>query len=172
MTSRRDCNLRNCVIEAIAWYVHVLKSPDAPRNEKRIALRFIAHLVGDIHQPLHADFAEDRGGNSVEVRFSGRKENLHSVWDTALVELEEGTPTEIAEQIETTVSSQDRQQWQQGIPSEWALESLAIVRTQVYRVPASGEITASYIEAARAVIRTRLAQAGARLAWLLNEILK
>jgi hypothetical protein len=70
------------------------------------------------------------------------------------------------------VTEEDRQQWQQGIPSEWALESLAIVRTQVYRVPASGEITASYIEAARAVIRTRLAQAGARLAWLLNEILK
>jgi S1/P1 Nuclease len=70
----------------------VLKSPDAPRNEKRIALRFVAHLVGDIHQPLHAGFADDRGGNSVDVRFNGRKENLHSLWDTALVELEQGTP--------------------------------------------------------------------------------
>src|SRR3954469_5279873 len=55
---QRDCKQRNCVIEAIAWYVRVLKTPDAPRNEKRIALRFIAHLVGDIHQPLHAGFAE------------------------------------------------------------------------------------------------------------------
>ena len=88
---QRDCKLRNCIIEAIAWYVQVLKSPDAPRNEKRIALRFVAHLVGDIHQPLHAGFAEDRGGNSVEVRFNGRKENLHSLWDTALVQLEQGT---------------------------------------------------------------------------------
>ena len=51
---QRDCKLRNCIIEALAWYVQVLKSPDAPRNEKRVALRFIAHLVGDIHQPLHA----------------------------------------------------------------------------------------------------------------------
>ncbi len=50
---QRDWKLRNCVIEAIAWYMQVLKSPDAPRNEKRIALRFVAHLVGDIHQPLH-----------------------------------------------------------------------------------------------------------------------
>ena len=56
-------------------------------------------------------------------------------------------------------------------PAEWALESLAIVRAQVYRLPASGEITATYIESARAVIRTRLAQAGARLAWMLNETL-
>ncbi len=145
---QRDCKLRNCIIAAIAWYVHVLKSPDAPCNEKRTALRFVAHLVGDIHQPLHAGFAKDRGGNSVDVRINGRKENLHSLWDIAL-------------------SDGDRQQWQQGIPADWALESLAIVRAQLYRLPASGEINASYVEAARAVIRTRLAQAGLRLAWLL-----
>jgi S1/P1 Nuclease len=46
--------LRNCIIEAIAWYVQMLKSPDPPRNEKRTPLRFLAHLLGDIHQPLHA----------------------------------------------------------------------------------------------------------------------
>ena len=155
----------------IAWYVHVLKSPDAPRNEKRVALRFVAHLVGDIHQPLHAGFAEDRGGNSVVVSFNGRKENLHSLWDTALVELE-GTPSEIAARLEATVTGEVRQQWQQGTPADWALESLAVVRAQVYRLPESNEIEATYIEPARAVIRTRLAQAGARLAWLLNNTLQ
>jgi hypothetical protein len=169
---QRDWKLRNCIIEAIAWYMQVLKSPDAPRNEKRIALRFVAHLVGDIHQPLHAGFAEDRGGNSVDVRFNGRKENLHSLWDTALVEFEEGTPAAIAARIQAEVTSEDLQQWQQGIPAEWALESLAILRTLVYRLPAWGEIDATYIEAARAVIRTRIAQAGIRLAWLLNQTLQ
>ena len=147
----------------------MLKSPDAPRNEKRIALRFIAHLVGDIHQPLHAGFAEDRGGNSVDVRFNGRKENLHSLWDTALVELEQGTPAEIAARIQAVVTGDDAKQWQQGTPAYWALESLAIVRAQVYRLSASGEIGETYTEAARAVIRTWLAQAGARLAWMLNK---
>lgn len=136
---QHDCKLRTCIIEAIAWYVQVLKSPDAPRNETRIALRFVAHLVGDIHQPLHAGFAEDRSGNSVNVRFNGRKENLHSLWDTALVKLEEGTPAEIAARIQAAVTSDDVQQWQQGTPAEWALESLAIVRTQVYRLSASSE---------------------------------
>jgi nuclease S1 len=52
---QRDCKLRNCVIEAIAWYKQVLTLPNAPRNEKRTAPRFVAHLVGDLHQPLHAD---------------------------------------------------------------------------------------------------------------------
>ena len=150
----RDCKLRNCIIEAISWYMQVLKSPDAPRNEKRIALRFIAHLVGDIHQPLHAGFAEDRGGNSIDVRFYGRKENLHSLWDTALIELEQGTPAEIAGRIQATATDADRQQWQQGTPADWALESLAIVRAQVYRFPASGEIDAAYVKPARAVIRS------------------
>jgi hypothetical protein len=168
---QRDCKLRNCIIEALAWYTQVLQLPDAPRNEKRVALRFIAHLVGDIDQPLHAGFAEDRGGNSVDVRFNGRKENLHSLWDTALVELEPGTPAEIAARIQAVVTSEDLQQWQKGTPADWTLESLAIVRAQVYRLPSSGEISASYIEAGRAMIRTRLAQAGARLAWLLTQTL-
>ena len=94
--------------------MQVLKSPDAAPNEKKTAQRNFAHLVGDIHQPLHAGFAEDRGGNSVEVRFNGRKETLHLLWDTALLELEKGTPTEIAARIEATVTGDDRQQWQQG----------------------------------------------------------
>jgi hypothetical protein len=120
---QRDCKLRNCIIEAIAWYLQVLKSPDAPRNEKRIALRFIPHLIGDIHQPLHAGFAEDRGGNSVDVRINGRKTNLHSLWDTALVELEQSIPAEIAARIQAVVNGDERQQWQQGTPAKWALES-------------------------------------------------
>jgi hypothetical protein len=136
--------------------------------------RFEVHRSpgGDIHQPLHTGFAEDRGGNSVEVRFNGRKENLHSLWDTGLVELEQGTPAEIAARIQASVSIDEVHQWQQGTPADWALESLAIVRAQVYRFPRSGEISATYIESARAVIRIRLAQAGMRLAWMLNQTLQ
>ena len=95
--------------------MQVLRSPDAPRNEKRTALRFIAHLVGDIHQPLHAGFAEDRGGNSVDGGFNGRKENLHSLWDTTLVELEQGTPLEVAGRIQAEVTGEDRQNGSKGL---------------------------------------------------------
>ena len=101
------------------------------------------------------------------------KKTWHSLWDTALVELEQGTPAEVAARIQAAVTSDDVKQWQQGMPAEWALESLATVRAQVYRLPASGENDATYIEPARAVIRrTRLAQAGARLTWLLDETLR
>ena len=67
----------------------------------------------DIHRCMPG-FAEDRGGNSVDVRFNGRKENLHSLWDTVLVELEQGTPAEIAQRIQAMVSSNEVQQWRQG----------------------------------------------------------
>lgn len=157
---QRDCKLRNCIIEAIAWYVQVLKSPDAPRNEKRTAPRFVAHLIGDIHQPLHAGFAEDRGGNSVDVRLNGKKERLHSLWDTVLVELEQGTPEEIAARIHAVVTGAVRQQWQQGTPADWALESLAVVRAQVYRLPASGEINATYVESARDAVSAGRSETG------------
>jgi hypothetical protein len=89
------------------------------------------------------------------VRFNGRKENLHSLWDTALVELEEGAASEVAARIEKGVSEDERKQWQGRAPEQWALESLAVVRSQVYRLPASAEITAAYIERARPVIGTR-----------------
>jgi hypothetical protein len=79
--------------------------------------------------------------------------------DTGLVELEQGNPAHIAARIQAEVSSENLQQWHQGTPADWALESLAIVRAQVYPLPSSGEISASYIESGRAVIRTRLAQA-------------
>ena len=85
------------------------------------------------------------------------------MWDTALVELEEGTPPEVAARIEKAVTDDDRKQWKGGTPEQWALESLAIVRAQVYRLPARS----NYIQRARPVIRTRLAQAGAWLAVLL-----
>jgi S1/P1 Nuclease len=60
--------------------------------------------------------SEDRGGNSVDVRFNGRKENLHSLWDTAHVELEEGSPAEVVGSIQAVVTGDDVKQWQQGTP--------------------------------------------------------
>ena len=66
----------------------------------------------------------------------------------------------MAARIESSVTEAERNQWQGGTPEQWALEALAVVRSQVYMLPASGEIKPAYIEKARAVIRTRLAQAG------------
>jgi hypothetical protein len=76
---RRDCKLRNCIIEAIAWYLRVLKSPDAPRNEQRTALRLVAHLVGEIHSRFVPYSPKIAVANSVDVRLKGRKKTCTPV---------------------------------------------------------------------------------------------
>jgi hypothetical protein len=98
---------------------------------------------------------------------AGKKTCTHR--DTALVELEEGTPAEIAVRIEGAVTLQERQQRQQGIPAAWATRIARCRRSHVYKVPVSGDVSADYIERARPIVRARLAQAGARFAWLRNE---
>jgi hypothetical protein len=77
------------------------------------------------------------------VRYNGRKTNLHVLWDTGLVELEEGTATEVAARMEKAVTNGERKQWQSGTPEQWVLELLAVVRTRVYRLPGVAEINVS-----------------------------
>jgi hypothetical protein len=71
---------------ALERYSGVLRDPNASREDKQTALRFIVHIVGDLHQPLHAGKPGDRGGNDVKVTWFGRPTNLHAVWDSALVD--------------------------------------------------------------------------------------
>ena len=56
----RNCPRRNCIVEAIRWYRRVMVDEEAPLNLRRIALRFVVHLVGDVHVPLHAGHRKDR----------------------------------------------------------------------------------------------------------------
>ena len=65
----RDCPQRNCIVEAITWYLSVLKSKDSPLAEKQIALDYLVHLVGDLHLPLHVGFLDDLGGTKTKVTF-------------------------------------------------------------------------------------------------------
>ena len=83
----RDCSHpeRRCVTWAVRRYAEVLHDRTASRETRGEALKFLAHFVGDIHQPLHAGYADDLGGNRVAVNFFGDARNLHSVWDGAIV---------------------------------------------------------------------------------------
>ena len=67
---------------------------------------------------------------------------------------------------------EERRKWQSGDPVQWTNESLMLVRSHGYNIGPSGEISDDYVEKARPVVRTRMTQAGLRLAWLLNIALK
>jgi len=167
------CPGRNCIVEAIGWYQRVMVSEKAPLNVRRIALRFVVHLVGDIHQPLHAGHRNDRGGTDIYVNYRGAKVKLHRLWDTSMIEAkEQGSSAEIAERLNEGVTPIDRQAWQGGTVSEWAVESLMLARSHAYKLPDTEVITETYVSRALPVIRKRLAQGGIRLGWVLNEAFK
>jgi nuclease S1 len=80
----RDCTDGRCVVEAITAKLAILRST-APDAERLSALKWVVHLVGDVHQPLHVGLASDKGGNLFQLRAFGRGSNLHAVWDGELI---------------------------------------------------------------------------------------
>src|SRR5262244_1031365 len=168
----RDCPQRNCIVEAVTWYVNVLKSTDSPLAEKHIALDYLVHLVGDLHQPLHVGFLDDVGGTKTKVTFEGKTQTLHELWDTGMLETEKGTARAMAKLLDEGLGTDDQTAWQAGTPTDWANESLSLTIKYVYPLPESHEIGEEYVNRAVPILHRRLVQAGVRLAWLLNDALK
>ena len=156
----RDCPERNCMVEALKWFSSVIADKNAPIMARRLALYYVAHLVGDMHQPLHAGRAGDRGGVDISVSYRGATTNLHFFWDTNLVELETGTEEEIAKRLTVNLTKEERLKWQAGDPTQWTNESLMLVRLYAYNTGTSGELSDDYVEQARPIVRIRLVQAG------------
>ena len=168
----RDCPERNCMVEALKWFSAVIADKNAPIMMRRLALHYVAHLVGDMHQPLHAGRAMDQGGIDILVSYRGGTTNLHFFLDTNLVDLETGNEEEIAKRLTANLTEEERIKWQAGDPTQWTNESLMLVRSHAYNIGPSVELSDDYVEKARPIVRSRLAQAGIRLAWLLNIALK
>ena len=168
----RDCPERNCMVEALNWFLTVIADKHAPIAVRRVALCYVAHLVGDMHQPLHAGRAADRGGVDFPVSYRGVLTNLHFFWDKDLVDFESGSDAEIAKRLVGNFTQDEQAKWHTGDPVQWTNESLALVRSHSYETRPSSEISEDYVEKVRPIVRIRLTQAGIRLAWLLNRAFK
>src|SRR3954471_21261889 len=170
-------------LEALSRFRAVLQDPKASLADKQLALRFVVHLVGDLHQPLHVGKCCDRGGNEVKVGWFGKASNLHSVWDSQMVDDEQLSFTELAAKLERHTSSQDVIDWWDITPRDWISES-AQIRETLYpppvpkaargkkkgKGPAVPELSYSYLYKFTPVMERRLQQAGVRLAAYLNDI--
>jgi hypothetical protein len=113
-------------VTAIKKNFDVLSSSNASQAQKLASLKFLGHWVGDIHQPLHVSFEDDRGGNSILVTgICGT--NLHSAWDTCLVLKAVGEDVdEAATELMKTITPARIESWSQSTPMDWANESFAI----------------------------------------------
>lgn len=171
-------------LEALNHFRAVLQDPHASLADKQTALRFVVHLVGDLHQPFHAGKCCDRGANDVKVTWFGKPTNLHAVWDSSLVDDEQLSFTELAAKLERHISDRQLIAWWDINPRDWIGES-AKVRDSLYPTAtdtpklataagsgAAGapDLSYSYVYRFTPLMEQRLSQAGVRLAAYLNAI--
>ncbi len=170
--ARRDCPAGACVVAQIGDDLHRLADRRLPPPVRAEALRFLIHFVADIHQPLHTEDNNDRGGNAVRVILGREHSNLHHVWDTSLVQAVGFDTGEIAGEISRGITPAQRKQWQAGTPAQWANESHRLARDEIYAQVGdrrSLRLPRGYAYAEAPVVQMQLAKAGVRLAWLLNS---
>jgi len=167
------CHGNRCVIGAIEADIAALKSKDVNDEARLLALKYLIHFVGDIHQPFHT--VVDRG----DVMYRGKRLTLHAVWDDAIL-AEQGVSDEFLAQM----VDDDAEKGHPGDvdPVAWALEGRDVVRDVL--VPAitkanpqwgqaeegPPQLPSSYAKDNWPVARKRLKLAGLRLAYVLNDI--
>jgi hypothetical protein len=184
---RQACPDAQCAPEQLKRMVRILKNKSLDDGERNEALKWVVHLMADIHQPLHASDHDDHGGNRVAVSFFGSAQlgettNLHRIWDTDMVERMVGEAGGQAVFVAIPVSPADKARWESGSIDEWVEESHHIAASFVYpRLPGgfacdqeisrTVEIGAGYYNAAAPIIAAQLRKAGVRLAAVLNAVL-
>jgi len=160
--AERDCADGQCVVAAIARETATYRS-NAPATKRLAALKYLVHFVADVHQPLHAGFADDKGGNRYQVHIFGRGTNLHALWDSGMID-ETGLSAEAlaaAAERSAVGTISDSTSF-----AEWASESCRIVsRPDFYPRHRIGD---EYVTQWMPIVRRRLLDAGLRIAALLN----
>jgi len=184
----RYCPDGQCNTAQLERLTVVLGNTRAAARERDEALKWIVHLLGDIHQPLHAADNADQGGNLVPVALEGvrtrGRESLHRAWDSDLEQLalhsrRKQQPPRDIEALAAEAHNLEREVGR-GTPASWARESNNLARNVAYHYPGFAcnrippgivVLDAAYLQDAEFVVRERLLLAGARLATLLNQTL-
>ena len=165
-------NEKGDVVQAVTEIVEKLKSGNLSTQEENINLRMLIHLVGDMHCPMHAGRLSDRGGNSVKVKYFGKSKNLHSVWDSELIEsAHRWGYTEWQREIDL-VSKAEKREIVKGSPTDWFVQTHATA-VEVYKhTPNGASLSYDYVTLFTPTLEEQLLRGGLRLAHLLNEIYK
>jgi hypothetical protein len=173
---------QSCVIDRVEAFAAELGDPKTAPAERILALKYVLHFVGDMHQPLHMADNHDHGGNCVLINFGGlRNASLHSYWDTIIVEDLGKDARAILTRLNAGITPELAATWSQGDIRSWGLETNAVASSVAYsfKTPAGcgndmGPITLpkGYEARAQAAAATQLERAGVRLAVVLEKALR
>jgi hypothetical protein len=171
----------DCIVDKLNEFIAELQDSGTSDAERLLALQFILHFVGDIHQPLHSSDNNDQGGNAESVKATGvtpKTGNLHGFWDTQFVTAQGKTASTVAKKLIKKITAAQRTQWLAGTPANWANESFAIAKVDAWGplpTPTSAHnytLPTIYVTNAKAVVAQQLSKAGVRLAFVLNNALQ
>jgi hypothetical protein len=169
-----NADRHNCVVDRIEMFAEVLADKNASRDRRVEALKFLVHLVADVHQPLHA-IGEARGGNDLHVSEFGSSQcgrypcNLHFVWDIALIHHSGRSEAQYVGFLEKLISFRNLPRQAGGSPEDWANESFHL-KNQIW-LNEGGLVDEEYYRNNIRIVDERLALAGLRWAALLNRTL-
>lgn len=155
------------VISAVNDFIKVLTNKNSSNQKKSEAVKFLVHLIGDIHQPLHVGRVEDRGGNNIDVTFFDRPMNLHSLWDSGLIEHQHIGVKEYAIQLSTIKSTEA----DNGFSYVDIVRENVQLRKLVYDIKDSN-LGKEYFTKNLSALNSRLLLGGKRLAQVLNAVFK
>ncbi|KAI4212240.1 MAG: hypothetical protein LQ351_005110 [Letrouitia transgressa] len=180
----RDCGTGGCVVSAIANYTQIVNDGRRTLTNRKQALEFLIHFLGDITQPLH-DEAEKVGGNQIPVLWNGEDTNLHATWDTQMVEKDAGGNSasvitafsnKLITAIDSGAYSSQKASWvscnniktASTCALQWAADANKINCQYVLKVDETNqELSGSYYTGAKPYIELQLAKGGYRLgAWV------
>lgn len=193
----RDCKDDQCSVAQIEKHIAILKNPSSPEADRTKALKYLIHLIGDVHQPLHSSDNHDRGGNDDTVKSIDGCKEFHAVWDKAMVddlmtelklprsaskssaEISAHDSKLIADALDKKITDADRTAWRSGKAADWANETFKLAKTKVYpAVAGDGKgkpaitLPTDYRKTNAPIAEEQLERAGVRLAMVLEDALK
>lgn len=153
----------------LQFLIGELKKNTVTKFNRKIYLRMLIHIVEDVHQPMHAAHADDKGGNDFKVNWFNNPTNLHSVWDSQLIDFQQLSYTEYAAAINHTTVTQ-RAGWQADPISKWIFESNEIANKLYTEIKPGDTLNYKYNFTHIDTVNEQLLKAGVRLAGVLNSI--
>ena len=157
----------NIINEIDLSYYQLLNRSKYKKEDINTNIKVLFHLIGDIHMPLHSGYDVDRGGNSIDVDFIGKKENLHHVWDVDIIENRKITADECI-QLETMFSKKQLEIINKIDAIAWVSEGRMLL-PNVYDFK-DGKITQEYIDLNTPTIKKQLLLGGMRVASAMNKV--
>ncbi len=157
------------LVTGIDFCKNIITDKNASGDDKAFYLKLLIHLIGDLHQPLHIGLEKDRGGNDFKVQWQFKDTNLHSVWDSKMIDDYGMSYTELTENA-NYLTKEEIKAIESGTVVDWVNETQQLTKKLYTSVNVGDNLRNKYSDENFSIVRAQLQKAGIRLAKTLNEL--